>query len=76
MVKINKSSNKELFNLALYNQKNKNFSVAINLYQKLIEINPNIAIVYYNLGLIYEKLENSSFFTIKQETNYIARYSM
>ena len=56
MVKINKSSNKELFNLALYNQKNKNFSVAINLYQKLIEINPNIALVYYNLGLIYEKL--------------------
>ena len=50
---------KELFNLAFQNQKKKNFKVAISQYKKLIDINPNLAIVYYNLGLIYEHLEET-----------------
>ena len=48
---------KELFNLAFQSQKKKNFKIAISQYKKLIDINPNLALVYYNLGLIYEHLE-------------------
>ena len=55
MVKKNQLNQKELFNLALNNQKLNNFDVAINLYNQLIEVNPNIPLIYYNLGLIYER---------------------
>ena len=57
MKENNKLNVKELFNLAFQNQKKKNFNIAISQYKKIISINPNLALVYYNLGLIYEKLE-------------------
>ena len=48
---------KEIFSLALKNLKIKNFKIAINQYKKILKTNPNISLVYYNLGLIYEQLE-------------------
>ena len=49
---------KKNFNLALQNQKNKNFDEAIRIYNKILKINPKITLVYYNLGLVYEQIEN------------------
>ncbi|MDC3102149.1 tetratricopeptide repeat protein [Candidatus Pelagibacter sp.] len=59
MREYNQLNIKELFNLAFQNQKQKNFKVAISQYKKIIEIEPNLALVYYNLGLIYEQLEET-----------------
>ena len=55
MVNKKQLNQKELFNLAFYNQKLNNFDVAINLYNQLIEANHNIPLIYYKLGLIYER---------------------
>ena len=59
MKENNQLNVKELFNSAFQNQKKKNFKIAISQYKKLIDINPNLALVYYNLGLIYEQLEET-----------------
>ena len=67
MKENNKLNVKELFNLAFQNQKKKNFNTAILQYKKIISINPNLALVYYNLGLIYENLEE----TAMAKKNYI-----
>ena len=48
---------KKIFSLAFKNQKIKNFKTAIDQYKKILKTNPNISLVYYNLGLIYEQLE-------------------
>ncbi len=56
MKEYNQLNIKELFNLAFQNQKKKNFKIAISQYKKIIDVNPNLALVYYNLGLIYEQL--------------------
>ena len=59
MKENNQLNVKKLFNSAFQNQKKKNFKIAISQYKKLIDINPNSALVYYNLGLIYEQLEET-----------------
>lgn len=59
MKENNQLNVKKLFNSAFQNQKKKNFKIAISQYKKLIDINPNLALVYYNLGLIYEQLEET-----------------
>ena len=55
MVETNNLKIKEIFNLALQNQKKKNFRKAIKIYNKILKINPKITLAYYNLGLIYEQ---------------------
>ena len=59
MKENNQLNVKKLFNSAFQKQKKKNFKIAISQYKKLIDINPNLALVYYNLGLIYEQLEET-----------------
>ena len=55
---MNKNLNiEETFTLAVENHKNNNFQVAENLYKKILEINPNSAGVYYNLGIMYKELK-------------------
>ena len=34
------------------------FKDAVSIFQKCIEINPNFGAAYYNLGYIYEQLDN------------------
>ena len=50
---------KQIFDLAFENQKKKNFDVAKKLYEKVIEINPNILNAQFNLGIIYEELNEN-----------------
>ena len=55
---MNKNINIEkTFELALENHKNKNFQIAKDLYKKILEINPNSAGVYYNLGILNKEIE-------------------
>ncbi len=50
---------KQIFDLAFENQKKKKFDVAKKLYQKVIEINPNILNAQFNLGIIYDELNEN-----------------
>ena len=43
---------KELNSLAIKNQKDKNYLIAKNTYQKILKINSNIPSVQYNLGIV------------------------
>ena len=45
----------EDFALAIHNHKKKNFQIAENLYKKILELNPDSAGVYYNLGILYNE---------------------
>ena len=50
---------KEIFALAVQNHQKNNLKVAENLYNKLLEINPNHLNANNNLGIIFEKLDQS-----------------
>ena len=52
MINQNDSVLRDLFNLALDNHKNKKFTKAKNLYQKILTINPNFLQAKNNLGLV------------------------
>ena len=45
---------KKLFNLALQNQKKKNFHKAKKLYQEILDLNPNFLEANNNLGLLFQ----------------------
>ena len=45
---------KKLFNLALKNQKKKNFHKAKKLYQEILDLNPNFLEANNNLGLLFQ----------------------
>ena len=49
---------KQIFNLALQYQNQKNFKEAKKLYKKLIRIEPKLIEAQYNLGVIYEETKN------------------
>ena len=46
---------RDLFNLALQNQKENNLNDAKNLYQKILKFQPKFIEAHKNLGLIYQK---------------------
>ena len=48
---------KQVFDLALQNQNEKNFNEAKKLYKKLIGIEPRLIEAQYNLGVIYEEVD-------------------
>jgi tetratricopeptide (TPR) repeat protein len=50
---------KQIFDLAFENQSKKNFKVAKKLYEKIIEIDPNIINAQFNLGTIYQELNEN-----------------
>ena len=50
---------KQIFDLAFENQSKKNFKVAKKLYEKIIEIDPNIINAQFFLGIIYEELNEN-----------------
>ena len=50
---------KQIFDLAFENQNKKNFKVAQKLHEKIIEIDPNIINAQFNLGIIYEELNEN-----------------
>tara|TARA_Y100000768_G_scaffold367144_1_gene329961 strand:- start:757 stop:2136 length:1380 start_codon:yes stop_codon:yes gene_type:complete len=58
MKNIANSKVKEILKLAFQKQKEKQFYEAIVHYESVIKIDPSIVFAYYNLGLIYEKLNN------------------
>jgi tetratricopeptide (TPR) repeat protein len=66
MTQTNNLNVKELCKLGFQNQKQKNFQIAIELYEKVIKIDPTIVFTHYNLGIIYEQLGNIE----KAEENY------
>ena len=47
---------KEAFDLAIQNHKNNNLQEAQNYYQKVLKIDPNLAVVHNNLGIIFKEL--------------------
>jgi Tfp pilus assembly protein PilF len=47
---------KKTFDLAVKNHQNNKFNVAQDLYNKILEIDPNYANAHYNLSLIYRGL--------------------
>ena len=53
MINDKKLSINAIFNLAIENQKKKNFQVAKDLYSQILKLNPNSHEVYNNLGLIF-----------------------
>ena len=59
MKNIVNSKVKEILKLAFQKQKEKRFYEAIVHYENVIKIDPSIVFAYYNLGLIYEKLNNT-----------------
>ena len=50
---------KQIFDLAFENQSKKNFKLAKKLYEKIIEIDPNIINAQFNLGTIYQELNEN-----------------
>ena len=66
MTQTNNLNVKELCKLGFQNQKQKNFQIAIELYEKVIKIDPTIVFTHYNLGIIYEQLGDIE----KAEENY------
>ena len=52
----NKKYLEELFNRALNNHLSRQFEDALILYKKILNTNPDIAVVQNNLGLIYKEL--------------------
>ena len=50
---------KQIFDLAFENQSKKKFKVAKKLYEKIIEIDPNIINAQFNLGIIYQELNEN-----------------
>ena len=55
MSKINELNIKELFNLAISNQKKNDLENAKNIYKQILIIHPKFIEAYKNLGLIYQK---------------------
>ena len=49
----NKLDIKKIFNLAIENQKRNNLQVAKDLYNEILQINPNLHEVYNNLGFVF-----------------------
>ena len=49
---------KQVFNLALQYQNQKNYNEAKKLYKKLIKTEPNLIEAQYNLGVIYEETKD------------------
>ena len=49
---------KQIFDLAFENQNKKNYQAAIMLYEKINETDPKIKNVQFNLGTIYEELND------------------
>ena len=56
-----KLSINEIFNLAIENQKKKNFQIAKDLYSQILKLNPTSHEVYNNLGLIFGSYIHISF---------------
>ena len=50
---------KQIFDLAFENQNKKNYQAAIMLYEKINETDPKIKNVQFNLGTIYEELNET-----------------
>ena len=50
---------KQIFDLAFENQNKKNYRAAIILYEKINKIDPKIKNVQFNLGIIYEELNET-----------------
>ena len=74
---------KEAFNLAIQNHQNNNLQNAQDYYQKVLEIDPNYAPAYNNLGTIFQQLDNNQKAiksykkTIEIDPNYaIAHYNL
>jgi tetratricopeptide (TPR) repeat protein len=49
----------ETFNLAVKNHQGNNLEVARDLYNQVLEFNPNLADVHNNLGIIFKQLEEN-----------------
>ena len=64
MINQNDSAIRELFNLALDNHKNKEFTKAKYLYEKILNINPNFLDAKNNLGLVF--LAENDYFNAKK----------
>ena len=47
---------KDLFDLAVQKHDQKDFIEAKNLYEKIIQIKPNLGVVHNNLGLVFMEL--------------------
>ena len=69
-----------LFSLAVKNHKENNIKVAQNLYEKVLNMNPNFANAHNNLGIIYQSLGekknaiNSFEMSIKINPNHTDSY--
>ena len=50
----------ETFALALENHKKNNIEIAINLYNKVLKIEPNYIQAYYNLGIAFNNLKQKT----------------
>lgn len=48
----------ELMNKAFREAEEKRYDKAIEAYQKVVNLNPKNEIVYYNMGIVYDKKEN------------------
>ncbi len=59
MSKTIKLNIKQVFDLAFQNQNKKNFTLAKKLYEKVIEIDPNIINAQFNLGIVYDELNEN-----------------
>ena len=54
---MNKKKNltkKEIFDLAVQNQKKNNLNIAQDLYIEVLEIDPNYVNAHYNLGVVFK----------------------
>ena len=59
MIDIKNLTFEEIFILAVENHQKKNYEIAIDLYDKTLEIQPNFIDSHNNLGLIFEELEEN-----------------
>jgi Tfp pilus assembly protein PilF len=81
VVEKNDDKIKEMFSLALENHKKNNFKVAVEIYQNILKIKPYDAVIYYNLGLIFEKYKDyikaKDFYqkALEIKPNYIGAYN-
>ena len=58
-IEMNEKKNltiEQTFALAVQNHKKNNLKIAENLYKKILKINPNLAGVHYNLGIMYKDI--------------------
>ena len=50
---------KEAFDLAVQNQQNNNLQDAQNYYQEVLKLDPNYDLAHYNLGVMFQNLEEN-----------------